>query len=483
MTWLLTIEARDGAGDPVTLRYSDGHYPDASARLWVPRIAQPGLYREGMFTGDLVKVARSGAGETVLINADGALDDLVDYAVDGREVVLSNVQDGVETVALRGTAAGLVFSRGQVTLTLREPQALLQVDHPHETYAGDNVLPDGLEGTEDDIQGQVKPRVYGDVRNASPVLVNSSRLIYQVSSRPDCTVSAVYDQGAALVDGGAYADLAELESVAPVAGEFRAYQGYVRLGDSPVGSVTVDAACSTTLAGAAMAAIALEAGYVLEAADAAALDTVGAVGIYLTGSATTAALLDRLAVSVGGYWRIDAAGVIRAQVLEAPVAPVMTLADHQITDISRSATGAGANGLPAWKVVVTADRVETTQTDLAGSVDEARKARMANETREATAQREAVQARHPLADDLSVTSDLRSLSDAQAVAERLADLLSVRRDRVTLTARLSQAVALELGQTITVVTPRLGYRAGRTMIVVGREFNALRGRMTIELWG
>ncbi|WP_020476698.1 hypothetical protein [Halomonas smyrnensis] len=483
MTWLLTIEARDVDDAPQTLRFSDGAYDDPAALPWWPRIAQPGLYREGMFAGDLVNVSRSGVGETTLINADGGLDYLADYAVDGRTAVLSQVENGVQVEVLRGTVAGLSFETREVVVRLREPGALLQTPHPHEIYAGDNVAPDGLEGSEDDIAGQVKPRVYGDVRNAEPVMVNASRLIYQLSSRADCSVSAVYDQGAALTDGGAYADLAELESTAPAAGEFRAFQGYVRLGASPAGTVTADATTAATGAGAVMAAIASEAGQVLEAADATALDAVGEVGIYLTEAATTSALLDRLAVSVAGYWRLEADGGLRARLLEAPGTPVATLADHQIESISRAATGAADNGLPGWRVTVRADRVETTQTDLAGSVGDDRRARLASAYRTATAERAATRDRHPLADELIIESDLRRLADAQAVAERVADLVSVRRDRATLDGRLVQSRQRVIGEVIRVTTPRLGYGAGRPMRIIGREFNARTGRITLELWG
>ncbi|WP_328716773.1 hypothetical protein VO226_16100 [Halomonas elongata] len=74
--------------------------------------------------------------------------------------------------------------------------------HPMESYDGSNVLPDGLEGTEDDIAGEPKPQVWGEVRNATPVQVNTSKLIYQVSSLSDCTVTAVYDKGLSEQDAG-----------------------------------------------------------------------------------------------------------------------------------------------------------------------------------------------------------------------------------------------------------------------------------------
>lgn len=483
MTWLLTIEARDADNQPVTLRFADGAYDSPDDTLYEPRIQQPGLYTAGMYAGDLVSVQRSGVGETTLINHDGGLDYLADYAVDGRQMVLSRVVDGQEVEILRGTVDGLSWGRRDVSVRLREPQALLRRNHPHQVYAGDNIAPDGLEGTEDDIKGRWKPRLWGDVRNAEPVMVNASKLIYQVSDLADCDIAAAYDRGAGLTDGGAYASLQDLEDTAPAAGEFRAYQGYLRLGASPQGTVTVDAGTAQAGAGDVMAMIADEAGYPLDAGDLADLNALGAVALYNTDAVDTTQLLDQLADGLGAYWRINDAGVLRAQPLAAPGTPALTLEDYQIHEIQRRATGAGDNGLPIWRVTVRADPLETTQTDLAGSVGDARRARLANAYREAVAERADVLERHPLAEEVMIESRLRSLADAQATAERIADLVSVRRDRVTLEAQLLDSQNAAIVTTVRVATPRRGYDEGRDMLVIGRQIDARSGRHTLELWG
>ncbi|WP_353980934.1 hypothetical protein [Salinicola endophyticus] len=482
MTWLLTIEARDPDDRPCVLRFSDGAYDAPDDTLYLPRIQQPGLYQAGLYAGGVVGVERSGVGETTLINADGGLDHLADYAVDGRTVVLSLATDTGVTEILRGTAAGLGYQRQTLALTLRAPQALLQRPHPYQTYAGSNTLPEGVEGTADDIQGQPKPRLYGDVRNAQPVLVNSARLIYQVSSRDDCQVDAVYDQGAALTRGAAYDSLASLQASAPAAGEWRAYRGYLRLGAPPVGTLTCDAQTAETSVAAVIAALCAE---VAQPCDATALAGLGRVGLYVTDSATTADLLDRL-VTAGGWWRLDAEGTLRAARLENPRtqtgdAPT-TIHDHEIVNLERKATGASSDGLPIWRVTLRADRLETTQTDLAGVVDDSRRARLGRQYREAIAERPEVLARHPLAGELTLDTCLRDLADAQAAAEAILDLVSVRRDRVTLEGRLRHHQPA-IGERVEVVTPRQGYAAGRTMLVLGQQINARSGRLTLELWG
>lgn len=484
--YLLSLEALDGSDNPVTLRFATGYYADPEARLWEPRLQQPGLYRAGLFAGDLLPSQRSGYGETTLINTDGALNYLADYAVDGREAVLSIADNGGVTELLRGTVSRLGFERNRVSVKLRDPVEPLQQTHPSNTYAGDNVLPAGLEGTEDDIAGNIKPRLYGEVRNASPVLVNSALLIYQLSDQ-DCTVSDVYDQGVALDYESDYADLAELQSDdpadAPAPGQWRRYQGYVRLGSMPQGTITADASVADAGLGSVMAAIASDAGFTLHADDIAPLDAIGNVRLWLDSESTTAQLLDELAASVGATWRVDSSGALRAQLWDAPGAPTLTLRDHQILDITRRATGGGEGGLPVWRVTLRADRIETVQSDVAGAVSAERRARLATATRDAKASNSGTRSRHPLAAELEIDSHLASRSAAEARAAAILGLLDGRRDIVTVEAMLGDAQPARIADTVRIITPRLGYDQGRDMRVIGRTFDAARRRITLNLWG
>ncbi len=494
MIWLLRIEdALDGAGAAVTLRFASGEYRDPDGYGWRVGIQQAGLYRAGLFAGDIIRNAsRSGYGETTLINVDGRFDYLADVAMDGRVAVLSlATDDGVEE-AWRGTVSRVGFERGIVSITLRDPIELLQLPHPNTRYAGTNVAPNGLEGTDDDIGGTVKPRLYGQTRNAAPVLVNEQKLIYQISDI-DCTVIAVYDNGVRLDFAGTYDSAEDLENEGPLPGfwedwqpprgKWRRYQGYIRLGTPPSGQLTVAANGAQQLAGDVMAVIAADAGQTLQSADVAALNALGSLRMLITDETTTADLLDRIAVSVGGYWRIDATGTIRAGVIEPPTAPVLTLRKHQILQITREATGAGDNGLPVGSVVVEADPIEVTQTDLYGAVTEGRRARLEKAVREAVATSTATQARHPLAGELRISSRLATRAEGKAVADRVLSLTSVRRDSVTVEARVTSATGLRLGNTLRLETPRLGYTAGRNFLIVGREIDASNNRLTLTLWG
>lgn len=488
--WLLSVEALDAAGNAKTLRFSTPGYMDPNPVGWLPRIKQPGLYRSGLFAGELINVDRSGYGETTLINNDGALDWLVDYATDGRSATLQYADDSGITTVLEGTVGRVSFSNTLVSIKLRDPVEPLQRPHPLTRYAGTNVLPDGLEGTDDDIGGNIKPRVYGQVRNAQPVLVNGPKLIYQISDH-DCTVTAVYDNGVALDFDGDYSSLAELEGTAPTAGEWsdwepprgkwRRYQGYIRVGVSPTGQLTCDANAPAVNAGDVVAQIANEAGVSVDSVG--ALNGRGAVRLWVTDEATTAALLDRIVTSCAGYYRLTGTQTIVAGLLAPPATPVLTLNDHQVITIDRDSAGAGNNGLPVGRVTWQADRIESVQTELAGDVSEARRARLASQYRDAVAVSGVTLARHPLADSISIASDLANRSSAQTTANDVLALLSPRRDRLTVVARVVDAGGLQIQQTVRVVTPRLGYTAGRNLLVVGREVDASRNRVSLTLWG
>ncbi|AQU83254.1 MULTISPECIES: hypothetical protein [unclassified Halomonas] len=477
MTWTLTLQARDEENQPQTLRFSLGRHMDAEDNFYDPRIQQPGLYEAGLYAGQLLQQSRSGYGETTLINTDGGLDYLADYAVDGREMVLA--LDGVPQVV--GTVARLAFSDDEVSVVLRDPLEPLRSPHPMETYAGTNVLPNGLEGTQDDIAGEPKPLVFGEVRNAQPVLVNTALLIYQVSSLADCTIQAVYDRGVALTDGGTYASLAALQSTAPSPGEYRAYQGYVRLGSTAAGTVTVDAEQNDPRAGAVAQALATARGYTLHDDDVATLNAYGAVRLYLTAETNTLELLDRIAESIGGYLSAQADQVLRVGIWEAPEPTDIAIQDYAIATVSRSATGAGPGGLPVWQVNIGCDRIETVQSDLQSNVSEARRARLARQTRRVVASDENVRDRHPLAGEITINSVLASYAQSQAVADRVLALLSARRDTVTVEA--VEALLPTVVGNLTLITPRQGYGAGRAMRVTGYRLNAQTNELTLNLWG
>ena len=206
--YIVEMTAYDPSGPSLlTLRYASGNgfvttptdYP--ASTFYDARLMQPVDITRSVFgNGTLSGRSQVGFGDIKLNNADGALDALLTYGFDGRDVIVRRGNTGTsfplsfETV-FRGTMEQPETDGDSIRIRVREKTFDFRLPLQDTRYDGDNVLPDGLEGTEADIKGAVKPLVYGKVRNISPVLVNTARLIYQISDGPVSSVGPVYDSG------------------------------------------------------------------------------------------------------------------------------------------------------------------------------------------------------------------------------------------------------------------------------------------------
>lgn len=207
--YLVELAAYDiGGASTTTLRYANrrGHVTGPAETpantVYRARIAQPitvarAAFRPGATSGRSV----IGTGELLLHNADGALDALLtDYALDGRTLTLRR---GTEGAAYPGgfTTVG-VYTMEQaevdgdmIRVRVKSPAFALDAALQATVYAGDNVAPDGLEGTADDLKGKPKPWAAGVIRNATLPCVNEAKLIYQMHDGAVQSVDEVFDAG------------------------------------------------------------------------------------------------------------------------------------------------------------------------------------------------------------------------------------------------------------------------------------------------
>jgi hypothetical protein len=163
----------------------------------------------------------------------------------------------------------------------------------------------------------------------------------------------------------------------------------------------------------------------------------------------------------------------------------MTFTDVHILKLDSLATRDTGAGVPVWRVKLRyRPHAVLGRTDLAGSLSEARRAELQQPWREVAASDSTVQATHLLAPELLRETALAHAADAATEAARLLDLHKQRRDYVQAEVWLTQAHAvIDLGAIVRLVTPRLGYGAGRSFVVVGITVNARRTRLTLDLWG
>jgi hypothetical protein len=506
--WQYAAELRVWDGSQEVTRYFSNEAfvtgaSDTPAHIaFEPRIQQPALMRRDVFAaGQTFGASRVGYGELVLNNTDGGLDALLDDAMDGRRLIVRAGEPGTPYPAawitvLTATMDAPAIEWSRVSIRLRDRLIDLQQPLQATLYAGDNALPDGLEGTEDDRKGQPKPLVYGQVANIAPPIVNTSRLIYQVNDGAVNTISAVYDRGVALTVGAAYASQAAMEADAPAAGSFRAWLagGYFRLGSSPTGTLTADvtqgAAASNQTAAQVMKAVALRAGIAIGdivSADVTALEAANSatVGLWLPNETSALAAMDAVANSVGAWWGFDTLGKLRMARMTLPSGtPAVVLDRDAVQKLDLQATASGDRNIPPSSIEIRYARNHTPQDDLAGSVTDERRAWLKEEWRTVTAAGASLTV-HPLAEPLIMETLLVAAAAAQTEATRRAALFGNRRDRVVVGIRLDFArlLALDLGVVVRIAVPRFGYDAGKLFRVIGIQTDLRRNRAELTLWG
>jgi len=268
---IFTVELRaaiNDAGDEQSFYFSTDAFQsgpnDTPADInFSPRLSDPGdiglfVFADGRTSGG----SALEAGDIVLINTDGGLDEMGGFSFDGRPVVVRAGLAGQSydsfTPVLVGTAGVAFGDYETLTIRLRDAAAIFDRTVQSRRYAGTNVLPDGFEGTPDDIMGQLKPLLIGGARNFAPPCVNTSKLVYQVSYLAISDVTAVYIDGAAWTRGSNYPTKEQLAAAALVPGSLTYAtcfaEGMFRLSDAPEGTVTCDAHAGTILSARTIAA-------------------------------------------------------------------------------------------------------------------------------------------------------------------------------------------------------------------------------------
>lgn len=492
--YLVELTGANVAGVATTYRFATGGYTttptDTPANaFWEPRITRVpeivrSLYRENQTSGQ----GQIGYGVLELVNTDGGLDPLVDLGFDGWPCRIyrgdTDAAFSTFTLVLEGTAEQPVFDDTRVLFYLRDAGQSLDVPAQTNRYAGTNVLPAGIEGTEDDIKGNVKPLCFGKVVNMAPAFVNTALLIYQVNDGAVDSI-AVYDSRVALVLDADYPDNAALQAATIAAGEYATClaEGLFRLGGTPTGPITADVEQSDDTVAAIITALATRAG--LTVAGGAALDdALPAKSGYLIASDTTLLrAIGEVCSGVGAYAAPDTNGVLQVGLLASPTGtPVTVIDDWQIMDISRIVPRDTDRGLPVHQVQIAYGRVWQTMTrDQLAGASEADIATVGEQWRIETASAASVLDQYPLSPEIRRDSVLADTADAQATAARLLGIYSVRRDMYNVL--VARVPALQLHDVVRLIHPRYGLASGRLFRVLSIESQEQPDRLRLTLWG
>lgn len=163
------LYSKNAAGTDVIHRYATYDYVTASAATPSKthiegRLQQPGLMTRSMYGGTrTMGDIPMGEGAIILANPDGALDSLIDFAFDGQQFRLIEIDPATGNTSTYGDnfRAGFIeqatFSEDQVVFAVRDGAHALDVALLTKKYAGTNALPAGVEGTPDDIKASPSP--------------------------------------------------------------------------------------------------------------------------------------------------------------------------------------------------------------------------------------------------------------------------------------------------------------------------------------
>lgn len=506
-------------GGETTLRFaSDPGYNHPSAPgYYESRLVQPaGIGRAAFGPGRVGGPIEATAGECTIANADGGVDDLKLYGYEHRDfVMLSGDSDddyGDFTTELSAIVELPAVQNDLIIFHLLDGLAALEKPVNETKYAGDNSGSPlaGVEGTEDNIKGKPKPRLYGVVKDADPPCVNTDKQIYQLNDGALQSIDAVYVGGLALSAGAAYASQADMEATAPSAGQYRVWLagGMFRLGSSPTGIVTADASEGANDAARTVAQVlkrlatlpnAIDAARV-SAADVTALDvdTSAVVGIWIKEEMRIIDAMNLVAAGAAAWFGMDRMNDLRMKRLEAPsgspavifqsldVDGVATEETVDLIDFQLVPNAEEDLSVPAWRVVVQYAPCWTPQpTGFDETISDERKAFLKEGTRQVTWEDAAVKTKHPGAREIHVTTTLRDEADAQALADYLGTLFGVIRDLWELQAKWTPELAalVDLGTITELLIERYGYDAGRSMVAVAIDRDTAEELATINVWG
>lgn len=507
MIYIVEITAAiDAAGTTTVLRYASKPYTTKPTdtpvntfyddRITNPASISRSLYSNGTTSG----ASRVNYGAVELSNVDGGLDSILKYSFDGRSLVIKIGNEGdaysAFTTILNGTMEQVEFTFSKVTILARDKLAI--VDMPLQTtlYAGNNALPDGVEGVAD-IAKSPKPLLYGQVFNIAPIMVNSSKLTYQINDGAIQSVSNVYDKGIALTAGADYANVTALHAASPASGTFVTCLalGYIRLGAVPTGLLTCDAtqgaASSNRTVAQILKAMALKAGIAsgdINASDVTALDTANnsVIGIWIDGADSAMVAMDKVAQSIGAYFGFDALGSLRMGLFTAPTGSATLEIDiNNILSIEHSRTNDTDKGIPAWRVNLSYQKNYSVQDfDLAGAVTAARRSVLSLPALTKSAEDTAIKTQYTLAPTIEKESLLVDATAAQTEATRLLNLYKTSRDLYTVTIALDLTTTLpDLNNIVNITMNRFGLNSGKLFKIIGIESDYSKNRATLTLWG
>ena len=479
-----------------TIYISDDGYITTSSDTpastnYLPLTSNPLQFDASIFSGDSFRGGSPSFGSIKILNGDAENDNLVDYFWEGRSAKVyagshdftrdqfTKIFDGISTI--------LEHNEDEIIVNISDRSGFMDNPIVQDIYGGT-----GSTDGSDDIANTVKPLLYGQCYRIEPVLVDAANLIYQIHDGAMQSVDAVYDRGVALSSGG---DVADIVAASVSAGQYKTQLsgGYIKLGSTPDGRITVDAKgdssgsyvntiadISQRIVTTKLGANSLTSDYV----DAGSFNTfdasvTGVAGIYIKDTMSARQILDSLIVSVQGYWTFDRIGRITVGVLDAPDVEDYELTESEIQDIQCINTIQ-----PAWRIRLGYAHNWSVQNedDIAAAATTAYREFAPSQYRTAIYEDRSIRIKTAKLFELEFESQLLNSADATTEVTRIGRLYSEKRNIYRIKV-MNLLFRVFIGDTIKVTMSRFGLDSGRNFIITGISEDVETGITTLEVWG
>jgi hypothetical protein len=463
------------------------------SKIFHAQVDNPLQINSSIISGDNFGGSSVSYGSLVINNQDGELDHLNEYFWAARRVVVKAGAQGFSyddyAIVFDGAANSIEWDDDRITVTIQDNRVKTDQLIIPAIYLGTGSLEGGT-----DLINKPKPLCFGVVRNVEPVLVDPVNLIYQVHDKAIQSIDGVRDSGIDLTSEGDVADI----TVAVVSAGFYKTQlsgGYIKLGSTPEGRITVDAH------GESQGGFVSKPGDIIERiittrlglnnfessyVDSGSLNDLDTdlpldMGLYLTDRATASAAIDELLLQTASYWSFSRQGQLFAGVVNDDGIEIMTI-DSDVVD--EQGVKIKSTIPPAWRISVGYARVWTVQDqdELAAGAAAADKAYYSEEYRYVTYENNSIRSQNQQSVELVFLTNIATQSEAEDLLDRLSEIYTVKR-RVYEVSIYRCLFSLYIGNTVKLEYPRFGLDAGVNLLIVGIGEDAETGQTTLELWG
>lgn len=502
-----------GMADPIaaatsTLRLSDHGYVSDSAVVYQPLVAQAFAVDRRLPLSPAAGTTQSAWGGITINNPGGTLSSTLNGTANDHTPVRIYIGrktiDPVRNILIDPAASDLLpmFSglgrswrpdRTTITIDLLDLTYWLSMPIRPGTYGGSG----GLDGMAS-LAGRLKPMARGYANNTTPVLIDATNLIYQVSNGP-ATISAIYEGGwGGSIAQNSPATTTDIVNASVGSGKYIVQSGnlgtYIKLGSKPVYAITLDVvgawpstASPTNVLDVVRQVLtedcALPSAWIDSGWSSASNAAQYAAGWYWDGSASVTGqqAVDTLLAGLGLRLMPTRRGTLLPLRIAAGTARMSLTTDH-IVSLAAVALDDGLDP-PAWRWRVGYQHNFTVMSSGSGLHPQATAAQQAyvvQSDQTSTWSSADVLRRYRVPNDPAVlVTALHSQSDASTCASSHGALWGVQRRAWAIELPRHLTMQLELGDTISIAWPTPGLADGQTAIVIGEEIRSDQATSTL----